>query len=192
MVADPSEALQLSSESVHAPTIGPSSNGSLPEPSRILLVGWNPMAPRVLRELDKWVTPESLVRVLVDETIVDPDDVAVPGTSNITLAVSTAESSSPQTLLELIADREKIFSDLFEVAGSEVCMRPVTGYADPEPGVPYASYVAAAHRAGHLAIGYRTTKLDGHRTSYGVVLNPAQTDPVDLQPDDRIIVVARR
>ena len=279
VVADPSEALELSTESVHAPAVPHSSNGSVLEPSHILVVGWNALAPRILRELDKWVAPRSLIRVLVDEALVDPDDVKLPAAKNINLLVSTSLSSSPQRLAELIAeeryervvvlcyrtrlsseeadartlmillqlrqfrqahpeltanmtvltevldtrdvelakvsgaddfivsdrltalmlsqlaevaDREKVFADLFESTGSEVCMRPVTDYAEPEPGVPYASYVAAAHRAGHLAIGYRTTRRDGEHTSYGIVLNPAKPDPVDLQPDDRIIVVARR
>jgi hypothetical protein len=279
VVAEPSDALELTNESVHAPAVGHASNGSVLQPSHILVVGWNVLAPRILRELDKWVAPGSLVRVLVDEALVDPDDVKLAKAENINLQVSTSVMSSPQRLAELIdaeryervvllcyrtglsseeadartlmtllqlrqfrrtdpelaahmtvlaevldirdvelakvsgaddfivsdrltalmlsqlaevADREQVFSDLFEATGSEVCMRPVTDYAEPEPGVPYASYVAAAHRAGHLAIGYRTTRRDGHQTSYGIVLNPAKPDPIDLQPDDRIIVVARR
>ncbi len=71
-------------------------------------------------------------------------------------------------------------------------MRPVTEYVDPKPGQPYAAYVAAAQRAGHLAIGYRTTRRDGHQVSYDITLAPPKSDPVDLQPDDRVIVVAPR
>jgi K+/H+ antiporter YhaU regulatory subunit KhtT len=279
MVADPSDTLELSTESVHAPAVPRSSNGSAPDPSHILIVGWNALAPRIIGELDKWVAPNSLIRVIVDENLVDPDDVKVPGLQSINLHVSTSASSSPDRLVELatdekyervvvlcyrgvlnteeadartlmtllhlrqfrrdnpeltakmtvvtevldirdvelakvggaddfivserltalmlsqlaeIPDREEVFADLFEATGSEVCMRPVADYAEPEPGVPFASYVAAAHRSGHLVIGYRTTRQEEHHLSYGITLNPLKSEPVDFQDDDRLIVIVPR
>ncbi len=279
MVADPSDTLELRDESVHAPPLGRAANGSALQPNRILIVGWNALAPRIVGELDKWVAPNSLIRVIVDENLVDSDDVKVADLKNINLLVSTSESSAPDRLVELateenyervvvlcyregltteeadartlmtllqlrrfrrenpqltahmtvvtevldirdvelakvggaddfivsdrltalmlsqlaeIPEREEVFADLFETTGSEVSMRPVADYGEPEPGVPYASYVAAAHHAGHLAIGYRTTRQNGHKTTYGVVLTPSKSNAVDLNPDDYLIVVARR
>lgn len=91
-----------------------------------------------------------------------------------------------------IPERKKVFEDLFETWGSEVCMRPVSDYADPRPGLPYGSYVAAAHKEGHLAIGYRSTGARGKDLATAIHLDPPKSAPVDLKPDDRLIIVVSR
>ena len=91
-----------------------------------------------------------------------------------------------------VPDREKVFADLFETWGSELSMRPVSCYADPKPGTAYGSYVAAAHQVGHLAIGYRTTGARGKDLVHAIHLDPTKSQPVDLKPDDRLIVVVPR
>jgi hypothetical protein len=88
-----------------------------------------------------------------------------------------------------IPEREKVFEDLFDVRGSDICTRHVAFYTEPQPGLPYSAYVAAAQRYGHLAIGYQSI---GERTrclADGIVLNPSKSTVVDFQPDDRLIVV---
>ncbi len=91
-----------------------------------------------------------------------------------------------------IPDREKVFADLFETWGSELSMRPVSYYADPKPGTTYGSYVAAAHKVGHLAIGYRKTGARGKELATAIQLDPPKSRVVDLKPDDRLIVVVAR
>jgi hypothetical protein len=91
-----------------------------------------------------------------------------------------------------IPDREKVFADLFETWGSELSMRPVSHYAEPTPGTTYGSYVAAAHRHGHLAIGYRKTGARGKELATAIHLDPPKSRVVDLKPDDRLIVVVPR
>ena len=91
-----------------------------------------------------------------------------------------------------IPDREKVFADLFETWGSELSMRPVSYYADPKPGTTYGSYVAAAHKHGHLAIGYRKTGARGKELATAIQLDPPKSRVVDLKPDDRLIVVVAR
>lgn len=91
-----------------------------------------------------------------------------------------------------IPEREKIFADLFETWGSELSMRPVSCYAEPQMGTAYGSYVAAAHRMGHLAIGYRRTGARGKDLALAIQLDPDKSKPVDLAPDDRLIVVVPR
>ena len=91
-----------------------------------------------------------------------------------------------------IPDREKVFADLFETWGSALSMRPVSYYADPKPGTAYGSYVAAAHKVGHLAIGYRTSGARGKELTTAIHLDPPKSRLVDLKPDDRLIVVVPR
>ncbi|HEY7873615.1 MAG TPA: potassium transporter TrkA, partial [Actinomycetota bacterium] len=45
-----------------------------PKPEDILLIGWNPLAPLVLKELDTYVAPGSSVTALVDVTLVPPEE----------------------------------------------------------------------------------------------------------------------
>lgn len=248
-------------------------------PSSILLVGWNPLAPKILMELDKWVQPGSTIRVLLDESLVNEDEAFTPGMKNLEFSVTTTYNSAPHkvaelcsaekydrvvvlcyrsgltaeeadaralmTLLQLrqfrqenpelgdrmsvltevldirdrklarvagaedfivseritalmlaqlaeIPDREKVFADLFETWGSEVCMRPISDYADPQPGIPYGAYVAAAHQKGHLPIGYRSTGARGKDLATAIHLDPAKSTPVNLKPDDRLIIVVGR
>jgi ion channel POLLUX/CASTOR len=91
-----------------------------------------------------------------------------------------------------IPDREKVFADLFETWGSELSMRPVAQYAEPKPGTTYSSYVAAAHLQGHLAIGYRITGARGKDLATAIHLDPPKSRVVDLNPNDRLIVVVPR
>jgi hypothetical protein len=88
-----------------------------------------------------------------------------------------------------IPEREKVFEDLFDVAGSEIGTRPVSDYAVPTPGLPFASYVAAAQQVGHLVFGYQTMAAEGGAAE-GVILNPDKSEQVALKPEDRLIVVA--
>jgi voltage-gated potassium channel Kch len=91
-----------------------------------------------------------------------------------------------------VPEREKVFADLFETTGSEICMRPISDYADPQPGLPFGAYVAAAHKAGHLAIGYRSTGARGKDLASAINLDPPKSKPVNLKPDDRLIIVVSR
>ncbi len=88
-----------------------------------------------------------------------------------------------------IPEREKVFADLFDVRGSDICTRHVGYYAEPTAGLPYASYVAAAHRDGHLAIGYQSVGTRTRCLADGIVINPDKSASVDFRPDDRLIVV---
>ena len=71
-------------------------------------------------------------------------------------------------------------------------MRPISDYAEPKPGMPYGAYVAAAHRAGHLAIGYRSTGARGKDLASAIHLDPAKSAAVDLHRDDSLIIVVSR
>ncbi len=273
------EDIDLRAEPARPVLPPPSSAASDLRPSRLLMVGWNPMAPAILAELDKWVEPGSTIRVLIDGGLVSESEVTVPGLRSLEVSVTTAYESAPQKVAELCAkeqyervvvlcyrtkltaeeadaralmtllqlrqfrqdnpekgrqmsvltevldirdvqlarvagaedfivseritalmlaqlaevpEREKVFADLFEVTGSEVCMRPVSDYAEPQPGLPFGAYVAAAHQVGHLVIGYRSTSARGKDLASAIQLDPPKSKPVDLQPNDRLIIVVSR
>lgn len=279
LVTDNLKALVLHAEAIEpAPVVPSLGNGSLTA-GGILIVGWNPLAPRILAELEKWAEPGSSVRVLIDGSLVTEEQVIVPGLEKLQMSVTTthntaqhkvaelclaeqyervvvlcyrsglsaeeADARALMTLLQLrqfrrdnpelaermsvltevldirdvhlarvagaedfivseritalmlaqlaeVPDREKVFADLFETWGSELSMRPVSCYADPQPGTAYGSYVAAAHKLGHLAIGYRKTGARGKELAAAIQLDPPKSRVVDLKPDDRLIVVVPR
>lgn len=275
---DPSDVVLRSEPS--RPELPPPGRGAgAMAPARLLLVGWNALAPKIVAELDRWVPEGSSIRVLIDETLVSESEVMVPGLQRLDLSVTTSYVSAPHkvaelctaehydrvvvlcyrsllsaeeadaralmTLLQLrqfrkdnpelgnrmsvltevldirdvhlarvagaedfivseritalmlaqlaeVPEREKVFDDLFETWGSEVCMRPISDYAAPQPGLPYGAYVAAAHKEGHLAIGYRSTGARGKDLASAIHLDPPKSAPVDLKPDDRLIIVVSR
>ena len=49
-----------------------------------------------------------------------------------------------------------VFADLFDVAGSEIYLRPAREYLEPGVEVTYATIVASARRRNEVAIGVRT------------------------------------
>jgi ion channel POLLUX/CASTOR len=48
------------------------------EPERILLIGWNRMAPEIVKELDSYVAPGSTLDVSVDGAVITAEEVDVP------------------------------------------------------------------------------------------------------------------
>ena len=279
LVTDNLAGLVLHPEPIQPAPIPPSVSGDELSAGGILLAGWNPLAPLILHELEKWAEPGTRVRVLIDGSLVSEDEVNVPGLEKLQLSVTTTYTSAPHKVAELCAaeqyervvvlcyrsglsaeeadaralmtllqlrrfrqenpglgdrmsvltevldirdvqlarvagaedfivseritalmlaqlaevpDREKVFADLFETWGSELSMRPVSCYADPQPGAAYGSYVAAAHKLGHLAIGYRKSGARGKELATAIHLDPPKSRVVDLKPDDRLIVVVPR
>jgi voltage-gated potassium channel Kch len=61
-------------------------------PQRILVVGWNPLGPVVLRELDEFVPEGSFVDLLVDDDLVEMDESDVPRLDRLSTTVVNAQS----------------------------------------------------------------------------------------------------
>lgn len=57
------------------------------EPERILMIGWNRMAPEIVRELDGYVAPGSSLTIHVDPAVLPGDDVDVPATTNLATTI---------------------------------------------------------------------------------------------------------
>lgn len=67
------------------------------EPERILVIGWNRMAPEIVRELDSYVAPGSSLSVFVDAAVAPPGEVDLPETRNLQADVR-AEALDPAAL----------------------------------------------------------------------------------------------
>jgi ion channel POLLUX/CASTOR len=80
---------------------------------------------------------------------------------------------------------ESVFADLFDADGAEIYIRDARYYVRPEPGLTFATAVAAARRRNEVAIGYRIADADDDN---GIVLNPDKT--AEMPPIDRLIVLA--
>jgi len=61
-------------------------------PQRILVVGWNPLGPVVLAELDEFVPAGSNVDVLIDDDLIEMDESDVPRLDRLSVSVVTARS----------------------------------------------------------------------------------------------------
>ncbi|MFA6299975.1 MAG: hypothetical protein WC642_12455 [Nocardioides sp.] len=86
---------------------------------------------------------------------------------------------------QLSEDRrlEAVFGQLLGDEGSEIYLRPAEWYVQPGREVSYATVVAGAAARGATAIGYKSDAL-------GVLVNPAKSQTFDVQPGDRVVVLA--
>jgi voltage-gated potassium channel Kch/Trk K+ transport system NAD-binding subunit len=77
----------------------------------------------------------------------------------------------------------QVFDDLFDRSGSSIVLRDAHEYGG-HLATCFADVVATAATLGHSAIGYR------RRSDGSVVVNPAKSAKLQLQPDDAVLVVA--
>lgn len=59
------------------PRVVPGDQPDPEPPQRILFVGWSPLAPHVIRELDEFLSPGSQMTVVVDPTLIDPAEARI-------------------------------------------------------------------------------------------------------------------
>ena len=94
---------------------------------------------------------------------------------------------------QLSEDRrlEAVFGQLLGNDGSEIYLRPAEWYVQPGREVSYATVVAGAAARGETALGYKAGALAGDDVAgFGVVVNPAKSRTFDVQPGDRVVVLA--
>ena len=84
-----------------------------------------------------------------------------------------------------------VFQDIFDPEGSEIYLKPVTEYIEPEKPVNFYTVVESAKIRDETAIGYRLA-ADSRDPSlaYGVHLNPDKSVKVIFSPHDKVIVLA--
>jgi voltage-gated potassium channel Kch len=84
-----------------------------------------------------------------------------------------------------------VFSDMFQVDGSEIYLRGAEHYATAGAEVSFATLVEAARRRDEVAIGYSHGALrDDAASGYGVVVNPPKAERFTVAAGDRVVVLA--
>ena len=89
------------------------------------------------------------------------------------------------------AELNAVFADLFDVAGSEIYLRPAGEYVEPGVEVTFGTIVASARRRDEVAIGVRARAGDtGPGEGGGVRINPPKSTRLTLAERDSVIVLA--
>jgi len=84
-----------------------------------------------------------------------------------------------------------VFTDIFNVEGSEICLKPASVYIHLDRPVGFYSIVESARQKGQVALGYRlAVNATDSEKSYGIVLNPNKSSIVQFTEADKIIVLA--
>ena len=112
--------------------------------------------------------------------ITSPDDFVV--SERLTSLMMAQLSENPELSV--------VFSDLFDAAGTDLSLKPISRYAPIGQPVAYATLVRGALARGEVAVGYRSqaAKAAGHPAG-GVVVNPPKSEQVVFGDDDRLVVL---
>ncbi len=89
------------------------------------------------------------------------------------------------------AQLNAVFADLFDVAGSEIYLRPAREYVELGVEVSFATIVASARGRNEVAIGVRTQAASAVAGGdHGVRINPPKSTRLTLGARDAVIVLA--
>jgi voltage-gated potassium channel Kch len=84
-----------------------------------------------------------------------------------------------------------VFTDIFNVEGSEIYLKPALVYIRLDQPVSFYTIVESARQKGQVALGYRlAANATDPEKLYGIVLNPLKSSKVKFTEADKIIVLA--
>jgi voltage-gated potassium channel Kch len=98
--------------------------------------------------------------------------------------VSDQLSSLMMAQLSERPELARVFDELFASTGPSIGLSAAGPYGADGTPQPFAAFVAAARSRGEVTIGYR--RGDGE-----VAVNPPKQDPVELEADDQLVLLAR-
>jgi voltage-gated potassium channel Kch len=114
--------------------------------------------------------------------VTEADDIVI---SDTVIGLLLAQLAENRHLAE-------VFGYLFDSGGSEIYPRPADGYVALNTKVSFSTVIESARHRGETAIGYRLSGARNTPPHYGIVLNPPKSDPVLLNHQDSVIVLAER
>ena len=84
-----------------------------------------------------------------------------------------------------------VFTDMFDPAGAEIYLKPISDYVTTGKPVNFYTVTEAARRRGETALGYRLMG-ESHQSekAYGVHTNPNKSEMVTFSTEDKIVVIA--
>jgi K+/H+ antiporter YhaU regulatory subunit KhtT len=88
---------------------------------------------------------------------------------------------------------QQVYDELFRESGSEIYVKPAEAYFASLPvTTSLAALMAIAQkRGGEICIGYRRGELaEDPRSNFGMVLNPAYEETIEIREGDALVVVA--
>ncbi|NQW28495.1 MAG: potassium transporter TrkA [Flammeovirgaceae bacterium] len=117
--------------------------------------------------------------------------------ANITSADDFVVSDNLVSLLMSQVSENKflmrVFEELFNSSGSEIYTRDAAEYVQIDTPVNFYTILESAARRNETAIGYRNMKYAKDiKKGYGVVVNPAKSASLIMNPGDTIIVISQR
>ncbi|PIE53356.1 potassium transporter TrkA [Candidatus Fermentibacteria bacterium] len=84
-----------------------------------------------------------------------------------------------------------VFWNLFDPAGSEIYLKPVSRYVKTDEKLNFYTIVKSAAQLGETAIGYRiAAQKNSSADNYGIKVNPPKNQLLSFSRDDMIIVLA--
>jgi len=84
-----------------------------------------------------------------------------------------------------------VFTDIFNVEGSEIYLKPASVYIRLDQPVTFYTIVESARQKRQVALGYRlAANATDPEKLYGIVLNPMKSSKVQFTEADKIIVLA--
>jgi ion channel POLLUX/CASTOR len=86
---------------------------------------------------------------------------------------------------------KKVYDILFEAAGSEIYLKPVSRYVKPGQAVDFYTVLASAAELNETAVGYRiSSESSNSEQRFGVTINPDKSKSVVFSREDFIIVLS--
>lgn len=129
---------------------------------------------------------------LISEVVEASNEALISEAGVDDIVISNSMISSLIAQLSEDADRKELFDDLFAEEGSEIYLKPAGWYfAELPVRLTFADVAAQAFERGEIALGVRFGACSADvDDNFGVRLNLDKAAPIDLGPDDAVVVVA--
>ena len=152
----------------------------------------NIVALLLLRRIFSQYSDESANTKLITEILDSQNDALVAKAGVQDVIISNRLVSMIMAQISESADIERVYDDIFQEDGSEIYLKPVSLYFESlPPEATFADMMAIAQQRGEICIGVKTMAYENDKSrNNGIQLIPEKTAVFNLQPDDKLVVLA--